>query len=220
MVRTSRRADRLLSSTTSLASTEPRQQPDEPAGARGEQGRSIIASGGSLACLPACRVRHDQIGQCVYFELLRDRQCPRENQIPGPGPEDRGTEDAAITAGDDFDQTRGLAFGLGPVVLGKRPTQYTRSLLNSARRGFGQPERGKLGIGKGNPGQGRVVDLGGETEQGVPDNEPGVVECHVGKLGSARNVANGEGTSVSRAQSRIDGDAFSSRGNAGRREIE
>src|SRR5215472_465766 len=89
MVRTSRRADRLLSSTTSLASTKPRQQPDEPAGARGEQRRSIIASRGSLACLPACRVWHDQIGQCAYFELLRDRQCPREDQITGPGPEDR-----------------------------------------------------------------------------------------------------------------------------------
>src|SRR5262249_56007594 len=94
--------------------------------------------------------------------------CPREDQITGPGPEDRGTEDAAIAAGDNFDQTPGLAFGLGSVVLGKRPTQYTRSLLNSARRGFGQPDLGKLGIAKVNPGQASVVYLGGDTAQRLP----------------------------------------------------
>src|ERR1700751_4369500 len=103
MVRTRSRADRLLSSTISLASTEPRQQPDEPSGARGKQDRSIIASRRSLACLTARRVGHDQIGQSADLELLRDCQGPREDQITGPGAEDRGAEDMGIATDDDLD---------------------------------------------------------------------------------------------------------------------
>src|SRR6516162_7243027 len=95
IVRTRRRADRLLSSTTSLASTEPRQKSDQPTSAHGEQGRGIIASGGPLARFAARRVGHDQIGQCADLELLRDCQCPREDQIAGPSAEDRGANDAA-----------------------------------------------------------------------------------------------------------------------------
>src|SRR5271157_4034657 len=98
MVRTRRRADRLLNSTIQLASTEPRQKPDEASGTRGEQGRSIIASRRPLACLTARRVGHDQIGQCADLELLRDRQCPRKDQITGPGAEDRGPEYATMAA--------------------------------------------------------------------------------------------------------------------------
>src|SRR6516162_961410 len=124
MVRTRRRADRLFSSTTSLASTEPRQQPDEAPGARGEQSRSIIASRRSLACLAARRVRHDQIGQCADLEFLRDRQRPRKDQITGPGAEDRSAEYAAIGAGHDLDHTLGLALGLCSVVFDKAPTQH------------------------------------------------------------------------------------------------
>src|SRR6516164_697221 len=119
MVRTRRRADRLFSSTTSLASTEPREKPDQPAGARGEQGRSIIASRRSLARLTARRVGHDQIGQRADLELLRDCQRPRQDQIAGPGAKDRGAEDAAIAAGDDLDHALGLALGLCPVVVDK-----------------------------------------------------------------------------------------------------
>src|ERR1700731_3439537 len=94
-VRTRRRADRLCS-TISPASAEVRQQADEPAGARGEQGRSIKASGGSFARLAARRVGHDQIGKCGDLELLRDRQGPGKDQITGPGAEDRSAEDAAV----------------------------------------------------------------------------------------------------------------------------
>src|SRR6516162_5704564 len=88
MVRTRRRADKLLSSTIPLASTKPRQQPDEPAGARGKQGRSIIASRHPLARFTARRVGHDQIGHRADLELLRNRQCPGEDQVAGPSPED------------------------------------------------------------------------------------------------------------------------------------
>ena len=42
---------------------------------------------------------------------MRDRQCPREDQIAGPGAKDRGAKNAAIAAGDNFDHTVGLAFG-------------------------------------------------------------------------------------------------------------
>src|SRR5271167_3951247 len=103
MVRTRSRADRLLSSTISLASAEPRQKPDEPAGARGKQGRSIIATRRSLARLTARRVGHDQIGQSANLELLRNRQRPGQDQVAGPGAKDGDAEDAAIAAGDDLD---------------------------------------------------------------------------------------------------------------------
>src|SRR6516225_7142972 len=121
MVRTRRRADRLFSSTTSLASTEPREKPDQPAGARGEQGRSIIASRRSLARLTARRVGHDQIGQRADLELLRDCQRPRQDQITGPGAEDRSAEYAAVALEHDFDQAFGVTLGLSAVVLNKGP---------------------------------------------------------------------------------------------------
>src|SRR6516162_637092 len=163
-VRTRRRADRLLSSTISLALPEPRQKPDEPASARGEQGRSIIASRRSLACLTTRRVGHDQIGQRADLELLRDRQCPRKDQITGPGAEDRGAEDMAIAASDDLDHALGLALGLSAVVLGKAPPQHARSQFDGARPGLGQPDLGELGIGIGNPRQCPIVDLGRDAE--------------------------------------------------------
>src|ERR1700751_3526400 len=99
MVRTRRRADRLLNSTISLASTEPRQKPDEAPGTRGEQGWSIIASCRSFAGLTAGRVGHDEIGQCADLELLRDCQRPWKDQITSPGAEDRGAEYAPIAPG-------------------------------------------------------------------------------------------------------------------------
>src|SRR6516164_1898574 len=181
MVRTRRRADKLLNSTISLASTEPRQQPDEAPGARGEQGRSIIASGRSFARLAARRVGHDQIGQGADLELLRDRQRPRKDQITGPGAEDRGAEYAAIVAGDDLDHALGLALGLCPVVLDKAPTQHPRSLLDVARGGFGQPDLGEFRIGIGDPGQSPIVDFGRDPEERVPDYDPGVIEGDVGE---------------------------------------
>src|SRR6516165_12695987 len=134
MVRTRRRADRLLSSTTGLASTKPRQQPDEPPGARREQGRRIIAAGRAFARLAARWIGHDQIGQRADLEPLRNCQRPREDQIAGPGAEDRGAEDMAVAAGDDLDHARGLALGLSPVVLGKRPAQHARRLPDGVRR--------------------------------------------------------------------------------------
>src|SRR5271165_3415949 len=103
MVRTRRRAERLLSSTIPLASTEPRQQPDQSPGAWREQGRGIITSRRALARLPAGR--------------------PGQDQISGPGAEDRGPEDMAVAAGDDLDDPLGLALGLRSVVLDKAPTQ-------------------------------------------------------------------------------------------------
>src|SRR6516162_410037 len=181
-VRTRRRADRLLSGTISLASTQPRQKPDEPAGARRKQGRSIIATGRSLAGFAARGVRHDQIGQCADLELLRDRQRPRKDQITGPGAEDRGAEYAAIAAGDDLDHALGLTLGLRPVVLDKPPTKHAPSLPDGARGGFGQSDLGELGIGIGDPGQCPIVDFSGDPKQGVPDHDPGVIERDMREL--------------------------------------
>src|SRR6266404_502738 len=123
IVRTRRRADRLCSSTVALASAEARQQADEPPGARRKQGGRIEAAGRALARLAARRVRHDQIGERTDLEILRHRQRPRQDQIAGPGAEDRRAEDTAIAPGDDLDQARGLALGLGAVVFDKAPTQ-------------------------------------------------------------------------------------------------
>src|SRR5438128_524828 len=82
---------------------------NEPAGARGEQGRRIKGSRGSFAGLPARRVGHDQIGERADLEPLRNRQCPGHDQVAGPGAEDRGTENAAVVASHDLDETRGVA---------------------------------------------------------------------------------------------------------------
>src|SRR5436190_18974748 len=107
MVRIKRRAERLFSGTTlpnmfsrdrCALSAEAREKAHEPAGARREQGRGIIAPGGPLARLAARRVWHNQIGHCADLEFLRDGQRPRQDQIASPGTEDRGAEDAAVSA--------------------------------------------------------------------------------------------------------------------------
>src|SRR5438132_11222011 len=121
IVRTRRRADRLCSSTVALASAEARQQAHEPPGARRKQGGRIEAAGRALARLAARRVRHDQIGQSADLELLRNRQGPREYQIPGPGAENPGAEDAPVAPGADLDQAHRTALGLGTAVLVKPP---------------------------------------------------------------------------------------------------
>src|SRR6516164_1951414 len=220
MVRTRRRADKLLNSTISLASTEPRQQPDEAPGARGEQGRSIIASGRSFARLAASRVGHDQIGQGADLELLRDRQRPRKDQITSPGAEDRGAEYAAIAAGDDLDHALGLTLGLRPVVLDKPPTQHARSLPDGARGGFSQSDLGELGIGIGDPGQCPIVDFSGDPKQRVPDHDPGVIERDMRELRPTGDITDGKDAAVGGAQSRVDGDTFRCRNDAGSLQIE
>src|SRR5258708_9602216 len=131
-VRIRRRAERLFSGTIHSAmmssppagaqSTEAPEKAHEPASARREQGRRIIAPRGPLARLAARRVGHDQIGERADLELLRNRQRPREDQIAGPGAEDRGSENAAIPPQHDLDQPFGAPFGLAAVVFHDRPS--------------------------------------------------------------------------------------------------
>src|SRR6516164_8755528 len=219
-VRTRRRADRLLSSTISLASTQSRQKPDDVSGTRGEQGWSIVACRRSLTCFAARWVRHDQIGQCADPELLRDRQRPRKDQITGPGAEDRGAEYTPIGASDDLDHALGLTLGLRPVVLDKPPTKHARSLPDGARSGFGQPDLSELGIGIGDPGQCPIVDFSGNPKQGVPDHGPVVIEGDMRKLWPAGDIADGKDAAVCGAQPRVDGDTFRGRNDAGGGQIE
>src|SRR6516165_193263 len=97
-VRIKRRADRLWSSTALLVSAEPRKKTHEAAGARGEQCRRIVASRRAFARFAARRIGDDHIGERADLEPLRDRQRPGQDQIAGPGAEDRGAEDAALPA--------------------------------------------------------------------------------------------------------------------------
>src|SRR5439155_22031361 len=104
----------LISAT---GSAEARQQPHQAAGVRREQGRRVEIAGGAFAGLAAGRIRHDKIGEGAELELLRDRQCPGQDQITGRRAEDRRTEDTAVAAGDDLDLAGGVALGLSAVVL-------------------------------------------------------------------------------------------------------
>src|SRR5271156_4697784 len=89
MVSTSRREDRLRRNIAFTPSAKAREQPDEPAGPRGEQGRRIKAAGGALAGLASGRVGHDQIGDGTNLEVLGDCQRPGRDLIARAGPEDR-----------------------------------------------------------------------------------------------------------------------------------
>src|ERR1700730_1616785 len=220
IVRTRRRADRLCSSTVALASAEARQQADEPPGARRKQGGRIEAAGRALARLAARRVRHDKIGQSADLELLRNRQGPGEYQIPGPGAENRGAEDAPVAPGDDLDQSHRIALGLGTVVLVKAPAQDAHRAICGARGGFGQSDLGKFGIGVSDPRQRPVIDLRGEAEQRVPDDDSGMIESDVSELRPAGDIADRKSPAVGGAQPRIDRDALRGRHNSGGRKIE
>src|SRR5712671_5823694 len=136
MVRIRRRADRLFSST-SRSSAEAREKTHEPAGARREQCRRIVASCSALARLAARRVGHDQIGERTDLEALRNRQRPGQDQIAGPDAEDGGAEDAAVPPDHDLDETFGVPLGLGAVVLDERPSQHPDITAASARSGLG-----------------------------------------------------------------------------------
>src|SRR5579862_127221 len=134
------------------ASAEPRQQADEAAGARAEQGGSIEIAGGALAGLAAGRVGDDQIGHRGDLQLARNRQGPRQDQVAGPRAEDRRAENAAVRAGDDLYFARRVALGLGAVVVGERVAQHP-DRPRFARRRLRQPDLRQFGIGIGDPGQ-------------------------------------------------------------------
>src|SRR5712692_1486 len=118
IVRTKSRAERLRTSILA-PSAEARQEADEAAGARREQGRRIEAPGGALAGFAPGRVGHDQISHRANLEPLRNRQSPGHDQIAGRRTEDRRAENAPPPAGDDLHFARCVALGVGAVVFGK-----------------------------------------------------------------------------------------------------
>src|SRR5215472_18694219 len=181
-VRTSRRADRLFSSTIALASAKLRQQPDEPARARREQSGSIKASRGPLPRFAACGIGHDQVGQRANLEPLGNRQGPRQDQIARSGPQDRGTYNKTILPCHDLDETSGLPLGLCAVVLGKAPAQHTRSGSVVACCSFTEPNMGEFRVGVGDPRQRAIIYAGWQSEQRVPDHNSGVIKRNVREL--------------------------------------
>ena len=60
--------------------------------------------------------------------------------------------------------------GLGPVVFRQRPAQQADGALRASRR-LAEADMGDLGVGIGDPRQGREVRLGGQTEQRVADDD-------------------------------------------------
>src|SRR6516225_11554897 len=167
-VRISRRAERLFSSTalqgSCQLSAEAREKTHETAGTPREQSRRIIASRGALARLPARRVGHDQIGHRANLELSRNRQRPGQDQIAGPGAEYRSAEDAAGAVKHGLDEPCGVPLGLSAIVFDEGPVKHARSRAGGTSGGLGQADLGKLRIGVGDPGQGPVIDFGGQPE--------------------------------------------------------
>ena len=73
---------------------------------------------------------------------------------------------------------------LRPVVLRQRPAQQADRPLRPGRR-LAEPDMGELGVGIGDPWQGRDIGLGRQTEERVADDDPGVIGGEMGELRAA-----------------------------------
>ena len=104
---------------------------------------------------------------------------------------DANPENPAPFADNGLDQARGLSFGLGPVIVVKRPADDRdgRAKFFPGFR-FREPDLGQFRIGEGHMRNdvGAVRDR--QAEQGVPDDEPRMIVGHMGELQSARHIAN------------------------------
>ena len=79
---------------------------------------------------------------------------------------------------------------------------------------------GQFRIGVGHPGQRRVIDLGRQPEQHVPDHDAGVVAGDVGELRPAGHVADREDAAVGGAETGVGLDALGRELDAGGFEAE
>ena len=113
-----------------------------------------------------------------------------------------------------------MAFGLGPVIVVKRPAQnLDPAAMPFAGLGFGQAHLRQFGVGVRHPRDYRA-GLHRQSEQRVADDEPGVITRHMGELQPARHIANRIDFVVAGLQANVDGDALFREGNSSRLQIE
>src|SRR5579884_3632886 len=142
IVSTRRRAE---GERSGIGLSEAGEDADEAARAGREQPGGVKRAGGALAGLAAGRVGHDQVGERLDLEVLRDRQRPWLDQVAGVGPQDRGAEDAAVARRHDLDLPLRLAFRLGAVVVREGPAQHPDAVARRGlRRRLGKPYLGQL----------------------------------------------------------------------------
>ena len=89
-----------------------------------------------------------------------------------------------------------------------------------ARLGFRRSHLGELWVGVGDPGQRGIVDLGGQTEQGVADHDAGLIAGDMREMRPVDNVADRIDAARGGAQPPVDDDALSVVLDAGAVEIE
>ena len=129
---------------------------------------------------------------------------------------DGGAEDAAAAAGDRLHQAGGAALGDGAVVLAAGETQHPHLAMGFAGRRLAHADMGQFGIGVRDPGQRLQTHPGRQPQQGVADDDAGMVVGEVGELEAAGAIADGEDAAVRAAQAGIDRDAAPVVGDGGR----
>ncbi len=81
-----------------------------------------------------------------------ERQRPHADHLAGIGADDRGAEDLALQVHHQLDVARGLALGLGAVVLGEAASAGCVSpRLSAIASASVSPTWASLGIGEGDP---------------------------------------------------------------------
>src|ERR1700732_2835666 len=96
-------------------------------------------------------------------------------------PHGGGAEYTAARAGYRFDVTVGRPLGLGPVVFTIWRTHYANSISLLSRLFIGQSDMGKLGVRKCDPWNRIISHFDPQTEQRMPDHQPGMIICHMGE---------------------------------------
>jgi hypothetical protein len=110
--------------------------------------------------------------------------------------DDGSAQNATVGESQHLDLAFGVPLRLGTVVFLKAPGEDIDVLVGLARLGFGQADMGKFRIGVGDSGQCRIIHLGRQAKQNVPDHDASVVAGDVGELRPTGHVADGEDAAV------------------------
>ena len=104
---------------------------------------------------------------------------------------DANPQNLAPFADNGLDQAGGLSFGLGPVIVMKRPADNLDGRAKFFLRfRLREAHLGQFRIGEGHMRNDVRAVRDRQAEQGVPDDQPRMIVGHMGKLQSARHVAN------------------------------
>ena len=169
---------------------------------------------------PMVGVRRNHGGHGPYFHAVVDRQNPGLDQLTCPGPENAGPDDAATLIGQRNDASFGPAFGPCPVIIGQislNPPGGDALLFGLT---LGQADMRQLRVGVGDPWNSAIIDPGGQAEQRVADDNPGMIPRNMGKLLPSCGITDGKNTAIAAPQTAIRGDPAPASLNPCRFEVE